>query len=91
MRKTFDTAVFTTKFVLDDKKTITYVIHELEDGAWQFFSNDKFDDFEKVARVVGFQEIIDIDPTLQEVMDMDEGHYAIRKSKKDNWVISKIE
>lgn len=26
----FDTAVFTTKFVLDDKKTVTYVTHDIE-------------------------------------------------------------
>lgn len=42
----FDTAVFTTKFVLDDKTTITYVTHEIEDGAWQFFSDDSFENFE---------------------------------------------
>jgi hypothetical protein len=91
LRKKYDTAVFTTIFVLEDKKTITYVTHELEDEAWQFLSDDKFDDFEKVAKVVGLQEIIDIDPTLKNIIDMDEGYYATRKSKKDNWIINKIE
>ena len=91
MREKYDTAVFTTIFVLEDKKTITYVSHELEDKAWQFFSDDKFDDFEKVAKVVGLQEIIDIDPTLKNIIDLDEGYYATRKSKKDNWTINKIE
>jgi hypothetical protein len=47
-----NTAVFTTKFVVNDKKEITYVTHEKEDGAWQFFSNDNFDNFEDVAKVV---------------------------------------
>ena len=29
-----NTAVFTTKFVLIDKKDITYVTHYKEEGAW---------------------------------------------------------
>jgi hypothetical protein len=31
-----NTAIFTTKFVSEDKNEITYVSHDLEDGAWQF-------------------------------------------------------
>jgi hypothetical protein len=53
-----NTAVFTTKFVITDKKDITFVTHEKEDGAWQFFSNDHFDNFEDVAKVVGLGEIL---------------------------------
>ena len=61
LKDLFDTAVFTTRFVIEDKKTITYVTHEIEDGAWQFFSDDRFDDFESVAKVVGLREIIKLD------------------------------
>ena len=31
-----NTAVFTTKFVIIDKKDISYVTHDKEDDAWQF-------------------------------------------------------
>ena len=86
-----DTAVFTTKFVLEDKRTITYVTHDVEDGSWQFFSDDKFDNFDSVARVVGLREIVDIDPSLTELMDMDVGHVATRKSKDDRWIVSRAE
>jgi hypothetical protein len=34
-----NTAVFTTKFGITDKKDITFVMHEKDDGTWQFFSN----------------------------------------------------
>ena len=81
-----DIAVFTTKFVLEGK-TITYVTHELEDGAWQFFSNDPFDNFEDVAKIVGLQEIYDLDVTLLEIADLPPGSYATRKNKTDNWTI----
>ena len=39
-KENLNTAVFTTKFVLKQKRTITYVTHDAEDGAWQFFNND---------------------------------------------------
>jgi hypothetical protein len=90
-RNEFDTpndiAVFTTKFVLDDKKTITYVTHDIEDGAWQFFSDDSFENFEEVAKIVGLQEIFDMDNSLFEISDLPLGFCATRKDKFDNWTI----
>jgi hypothetical protein len=85
-----NTAVFTTKFVVNDKKEITYVTHEKEDGAWQFFSNDNFDNFEDVARVVGLGEIVKIDSTVLEIADMPEGFYAQRRFKGDKWIVQEI-
>jgi hypothetical protein len=81
------TAVFTTKYVIQDKKPITYVTHEEEDGAWQFFSSDKFENYEDVAMIVGLGEIIALDPSLLELAGMPVGHYAIRETANDNWRI----
>ena len=91
MKKSTDTAVFTTKFVLDDNKVITYVTHEIEDGSWQFFSDDEFENFEKVAKIVGLNEIMDKDPTLKELADMEPGHIATREHKGDKWTIKRAE
>jgi len=79
-----DTAVFTTKFVLEDKKTIIYVSREIDDGAWQFFSDNLFDRFEKTARIVGLQEIFEINKSLNELPNIPLGYYAKRKDKNDN-------
>lgn len=85
-----NTAVFTTKFVTEEKKTITYVSHD--DGSdWQFFSNDDFNDLESIARIVSLQEILNMDPTLLKLADMPAGYYATRKSKDDKWIIHKHE
>ena len=84
-----NTAVFTTKFVAIDKKNITRVTHENEDGAWQFFSDDKFDNLEDVLMVVGLGEIIEIDHTVLELADMPKGYFAHRKFKGDKWFIGK--
>jgi hypothetical protein len=86
-----NTAVFTTRFVIKDKKDITYVTHDLEDGTWQFLSNDDFEDYEDVAMIVGLGEIINIDNTVLEIADLPMGYYATRKNKKDQWVINKYD
>lgn len=85
-----NTAVFTTKFVLEENRDITNVTHE-EDGAWQFFSDDEFEDFEKVAKVVGLGEIIEIDDSILALAEMPEGYYAYRESRYSNWEIRKQE
>lgn len=83
-----NTAVFTTSFIINEKKPITYVSHEIEDGAWQFFSDDEFIDFEKVAKLVSLEEIIDLDPSIIELSDLKEGYVAFRKTQNDKWVIN---
>ncbi|HEV3412107.1 MAG TPA: hypothetical protein VG101_06500 [Puia sp.] len=82
-----NTAVFTTKFVVVDKKDITIVYHEIDDGAWQFFSNDHFDDFEQVAMIVGLGELLKIDKSLLELADMQRGYYARREAKDTPWTV----
>ncbi|CAN5402882.1 hypothetical protein BH11BAC3_BH11BAC3_07660 [soil metagenome] len=84
-----NTAVFTTRFVIVDNKEITEVHHDEDDGAWQFFSDDKFDDFSKVAKLVGLGQITKIDSTLFEIADMPTGYVAHRKYKGDKWIIEK--
>ncbi|CAN5801739.1 hypothetical protein BH11BAC3_BH11BAC3_46450 [soil metagenome] len=90
-QKTFkeadNTAVFTTKFVITDNRVITEVHHDQDDGAWQFFSDDNFDDFSKVAKVVGLGQITKIDTTLFEIADLPVGFVAHRKFKGDKWII----
>jgi hypothetical protein len=82
-----NTAVFTTTFVVLDRKEITCVIHEIEDGFWQFFSNDKFDHYEDVAMIISLEEIIEIDKTVLDIADLPLGYIATRPSSKDKWMI----
>jgi hypothetical protein len=82
------TAVFTTKFVINEKRTITYVTHDIDDGVWQFFSEDDFDSFEEVAMIVSLEQIIEIDKSILEISDLPLGCVATRKDKNDKWKIS---
>lgn len=84
-----NTAVFTTKFVTTDKKEITEVHHDEDEGDWQFFSDDHFKDYRQVVKVVGLGQIIKLDTTLLEIADMPVGYLAHRKFRGDRWVIEK--
>jgi len=93
--KTFEdslnTAVFTTTFVVKYRSVITYVTHDAEDGAWQFFSNEHFDNYEDVAMIVGLGEIIEMDKSLLDIADLPTGYIATRQSLNDNWARHKRE
>ena len=82
------TAVFTTKYVVEDKKDITMVFHFAEDGAWQFSSNDLETSFEEVARVVGLGQIIALDETVLQIADLPLDYAAKRKCKNDPWKVA---
>ncbi len=82
-----NTAVFTTKFVIKEKKPITYVSHDDEDGAWQFFSDDDFEQYEDVAMLVSLEEIITIDNTVLQIADLPFGYIATRRLLNDNWTL----
>ena len=84
-----NTAVFTTKFVAVENKDVTKVYHDIEDGSWQFFSNDEFENYEKVAMIVCLGNIIKKDKTLLEISDLPMGFCATRKMKGQKWIIEK--
>ncbi|MEA4915903.1 hypothetical protein [Proteiniphilum sp.] len=84
-----NTAVFTTKYVLDNNCPILYVYHYKEDGAWEFLGIE--DISEDDYCVVSLEEIINLDPTVLAVTSMRMGYYAERESKNSVWNINKIQ
>jgi len=86
-----NTAVFTTKFVVHDRKEITYISHDFEDGSWEFYSDDNFDNYEDIVLILSLDEIIQLDISLLEVADLPLGFVATRRSKADDWTITKNE
>ena len=84
-----NTVVVTTKFVIKENKTITYVSHDLEDNTWQFWSNDSYDDYREIVMLVSLKNVIEKDKSLLEISDLPLGFVATRKDKNDKWKISK--
>ncbi len=85
----YNIAVFTTKQVLSETNFISYVYHD-SDGDWQFFTNDEAIE-EDNSNLVSLQEIIDIDNTIIEILDMPLGLGAYRKGVGHKWEFFQIE
>jgi len=87
-KEILDTAVFTTKYVLENKFPILHVYHYDEDGSWQFSGFEEVENDEDF-RVVSLEEIIKLDRSVLEVSDLQLGYEAHRKKEGSFWEISK--
>lgn len=81
-----NTAVLTTRFVFTDKKPILSVFHHDEDGMWEFCGEDQLL-IESDYRVVSLQEMIELDPTIQDVSNLPLGRSAKRECGKSTWIM----
>lgn len=81
-----NTAVITTKYVLEDKSPILSVFH-YEDGYWQFSGLEE-DLLDEDFRVVALEEIINLDTSVLEVSDLPYGGEAHRDNINSPWVLN---
>jgi hypothetical protein len=76
--------VFLSKAVNSNAEPITYVSHDLEDGAWQFLGDSMAGNDDPVVSC--FHHPIDKDPTLNELADLPLGWWAERIKPGDPWI-----
>ncbi|MBN6076116.1 hypothetical protein HYE59_00810 [Aggregatibacter actinomycetemcomitans] len=78
--------VLTTSYVISNNMPILYVSHENDDSgiAWQFHT-DNGDSSEDKLRLVSLRQILEMDPTIQQLVSLPLGYSAIRKSINDKW------
>lgn len=84
-----NTVVYTTIHVMREGSTITLVSHEL-DGHWQFMGAESLQDFSKVGMLVALDNIVMMDKSVLDLIDLGIGYQATRQTKKDKWKIEKI-
>jgi hypothetical protein len=77
-------AVITTRFVVENNSTITYVSYD-DDGDWQFFGNE--DITENDALVISIKQILDIDQSLKDIPEIQEGQNVTRNDINSPWQI----
>ena len=82
-----NTSVFTTKKIVVALETITTVIHDYE-GEWQFLGNS--DVTMEDLLMVSIKQILEIDDTIEKVLDMKQGQEAYRLPNGE-WSFSKLE
>jgi hypothetical protein len=89
-RCSLSSAVYSTRLVINQGKTITIVIHEIDDGNWKFLSKEDSEHSENKLVMISLQEILMIDPTIAEISHLREGNLAVRRFVGDTWKISPI-
>lgn len=83
--ESLNTAVFTTKYVLEKTSPILYVYHYEEDGAWQFSGKEECADSD--YRVISLEEMINIDRSILELAELPLGSKAYRVDINSNWIV----
>jgi hypothetical protein len=76
--------VFTTKYVVFEKSSIVYVYHD-EDDDWQFFGKEECETSD--AAIVSLEEMIDIDPSINNILHLPKGSEAFRTNLEEEWII----
>ena len=82
-----DPAVITEESVVAARKPILLVIHDEGHGGWQFMSGG--DITGQNPKVITKEEILKLDPTLKEVIDLPVNWEARRANPKAPWVRQK--
>jgi len=76
-------AVFTVKQIILEHKPILFVCHDGDDGAWQFLPGEPVEI--KDAMIVTLEEMVEFDPTVNDLYDLPMGHHATRQFIGDKW------
>ncbi|MCR5570342.1 MAG: hypothetical protein K6G31_13890 [Paludibacteraceae bacterium] len=80
--------VFSTKGIVENNVSINYIVHD-EEGDWQFLNLDE-DLTEDNARLLSLEEVINMDNSIEKILDMDLGYYAIKSESTNAWIIKKL-
>jgi len=80
--------IYTTRQWLELEQPIVTVLHE-RNGDWQFLTAEPLAEEDYI--LVGLEHILQRDPTLNEVFDLQYGQAADRKFIGDEWVFTALE
>jgi hypothetical protein len=83
-------AVIASKNVISGNNWIAHVSHDADDGSWQFLERSAEPLDECDAVVVSLENILQIDPSVADVSDLQLGWHAWRESKESPWLRAKI-
>jgi len=78
-----------SRAILDGVSAIQFVSHDEDDHGWQFLDNDTTE--AEQAALVCLSHVVEIDPSILELADLEPGWTATREKIGDAWVRSKLE
>jgi len=77
-------AAITVRQIIHENHPVLYVTHDADDHGWQFLTLDV--PRQEDGKVVALGEMIEMDPTLNDLADLPPGWHAWRKSPRDPWI-----
>lgn len=69
---------------MNETAPILLVFHDEDDGAWQMLPSGGADASE--AMIVGLRQLVQLDKSLVELVDLPLGWFAWRESKNSQWI-----
>lgn len=78
-------SVLTTSYVLTNGSPVTFVLYD-EDGDWQLFGEEEVSDDED-AYLVSVDEILEMEPALRKLPDLQPGQAATRDKDSTRWFV----
>ena len=81
-------AAFTVNSIVRQGRPILLVVHDEEDGGWQFMDGGPLD--MKDALLVSLASMVKRDPTLAQLADLPPGWQATRESATGPWKREKV-
>lgn len=82
-------ATITVRQIVEDGAPILLVVRDSDDGCWQFLTGDVIEIAD--AMLVGLRGMVEQDPTISELADLEPGWRASRKSVGAEWEREKSE
>lgn len=82
-----NTATFTCCHVLNGERPILYVSHD-EDGYWQFLCGCVHSEDE--ARIVSLYDIMEINPSVGDLAQLDYGYCAECADENSDWIVRHV-
>ena len=76
-------AAISVKQIFKSNTPILLVVHDEEDGGWQFLTNGEFS--AEDALVVALKNVVSLDPTICELADLPIGWEASRPALGQPW------
>lgn len=76
-------SILTTSHVLTSGSPVTFVLYD-EEGDWQLFGEEEMDEDED-AYLVSVEEILEIEPALRKLPDMQFGQAVVREKDSTRW------
>jgi hypothetical protein len=78
-----NSATFTLRQIVQGVRPILLVVHDVEDGGWQFLDGHAVDIAD--ALLVSMRSMVERDPTTKELADLPHGWRAWRATPTEAW------